>query len=180
MTRIIKANSNFEIRNSKFQIAYLGLGSNLGDCRAHLAAALAEIARQAPLRKVSSFYESEPVGFAEQPDFVNAVAAIAWEGTARSLLTLVQEIERRVGRTPTFRDGPREIDVDILDLGGLVRLRPDPVLPHPRLSSRRFVLEPLAEIAPEWAHPVSGRTVRELLEALPERPSVKRIGRAQA
>jgi 2-amino-4-hydroxy-6-hydroxymethyldihydropteridine diphosphokinase len=133
-----------------------------------------------PLRKVSSFYESEPVGFAEQPDFVNAVAAIAWEGTARSLLSLVQEIERRVGRTPTFRDGPREIDVDILDLGGLVRRRPNPVLPHPRLSSRRFVLEPLAEIAPDWTHPVSGRTARELLEGLPERPSVRRIGRAEA
>jgi 2-amino-4-hydroxy-6-hydroxymethyldihydropteridine diphosphokinase len=133
-----------------------------------------------PLRKVSSFYETEPVGFAEQPDFMNAVAAIAWEGTARSLLSLVQEIERRVGRTPTFRDGPREIDVDILDLGGLVRRRPNPVLPHPRLSSRRFVLEPLAEIAPDWTHPVSGRTARELLEGLPERPSVRRIGRAEA
>jgi 2-amino-4-hydroxy-6-hydroxymethyldihydropteridine diphosphokinase len=133
-----------------------------------------------PVRKVSSFYETEPVGFPGQPDFMNAVAAIAWEGTARTLLSLVQEIERRVGRTPTFRDGPREIDVDILDLGGLVRRRPNPVLPHPRLSSRRFVLEPLAEIAPDWTHPVSGRTARELLEGLPERPSVRRIGRAEA
>lgn len=75
---------------------------------------------------------------------------------------------------PTFAGGPREIDVDILDLGSLVKKR-DPILPHPRLAARRFVLAPLAEIAPEWKHPVTGLTAREMLAQLPRRPGVRRI-----
>jgi len=125
--------------------------------------------------RVSSFYLSEPVGFRDQPDFWNAVAEIRWPGSASSLLRMVRDVERRVGRTRTFENGPREIDVDILDLGGTVRKRPDPVLPHPRLTARRFVLAPLAELSPGWTHPVSGRTARELLAAIPKKPAARRI-----
>jgi 2-amino-4-hydroxy-6-hydroxymethyldihydropteridine diphosphokinase len=158
-------------------LAYLGLGSNLGDRRRHIEAALREIARFAPLRKVSSFYRTEPVGFRHQPDFWNAVVEIEWEGTPRALLKATREVETRVGRTPSFVNGPREIDVDVLDFGGRVRERGSPRLPHPRLTERRFALAPLAEIRPDWRDPRTGRSVRDLLDSLPSIPRVRKIGR---
>jgi len=124
---------------------------------------------------VSSFYRTDPVGRADQPDFENAVAEISWRGTPRALLAAVKRIERDLGRVDRGSDASREIDVDILDFGGIVRAAPDPVLPHPRLAARRFVLAPLAEIAPAWRHPVRGRTAKELLAELPARPRAKRI-----
>jgi 2-amino-4-hydroxy-6-hydroxymethyldihydropteridine diphosphokinase len=124
---------------------------------------------------VSHFYRTDPVGFQAQRPFWNAVAAIAWNGSPAALLSAVKRVERRVGRTPSFRNGPREIDVDILDLSGTRRARPDPVLPHPRLSERRFALAPLAEIAPGWRHPVDRRLAREILAELPERPRATRL-----
>jgi 2-amino-4-hydroxy-6-hydroxymethyldihydropteridine diphosphokinase len=157
------------------RLAYLGLGSNLGNRAAHLDAALQAIAAFAPIRKVSSFYRTEPVGFSEQPDFWNAVVEIDWRGTPVALLRAVRSVERRVGRTPTFRNGPREIDVDILDLDGRVREGKDPLLPHPRLAERRFALAPLAEVSPRWRDPRSGQTVVELLKALPRTPRVRRL-----
>jgi 2-amino-4-hydroxy-6-hydroxymethyldihydropteridine diphosphokinase len=126
------------------------------------------------LRKVSSFYRTEPVGFRDQPDFWNAVVEVAWIGSARTLLDIAREVERRVGRTPTFANGPREIDVDVLDFGGRVRNAPDPVLPHPRLNGRRFALVPLAEINPTWKDPRTGKSVGELLDALPTSPRVRK------
>lgn len=159
---------------------YLGLGSNRGDRRAHLEAALSAIGRIARLSRVSSFYRSDPVGYADQPEFWNAVAEILWRDSPEKLLEAVKRVERRVGRTPTFRNGPREIDVDILDFAGVTRRTADPLLPHPRLESRRFVLAPLAEIAPEWRHPVSGCTAKELLAQLPRTPRVRRIRRPKS
>ena len=137
--------------------------------------ALAEISRRAPVAAVSSFYSTGPVGHANQRRFWNAVVAIRWTGSPGSLLATVKEVERRGGRVPTFRNGPREIDVDILDLRGLVRAGRDPILPHPRLAGRRFVLAPLEEIAPGWRHPVTGLTARQMLALLPAGPSVRRI-----
>jgi 2-amino-4-hydroxy-6-hydroxymethyldihydropteridine diphosphokinase len=161
--------------SSPSRAAYLGLGSNVGDRRAQLTAALAEIERFAPVKSVSSFYSSDPVGYTRQRKFWNAAVSLLWAGSPEALLRAVQQVERRVGRRPTFAGGPREIDVDILDLGGVVRSRRDPVLPHPRLAERRFVLAPLAEIAPEWRHPVSGLTAKQLLAKLPRKPGVRRI-----
>jgi 2-amino-4-hydroxy-6-hydroxymethyldihydropteridine diphosphokinase len=103
------------------------------------------------------------------------VVAVSWRGTAAGLLTFSRDIERRVGRTKSVPNGPREIDLDILDLASMVRARPDPVLPHPRISGRRFVLAPLAEIAPRWRHPVGGESARELLSRLPARPSARKL-----
>jgi 2-amino-4-hydroxy-6-hydroxymethyldihydropteridine diphosphokinase len=124
---------------------------------------------------VSSFYRTDPVGRADQPDFENAVAEISWRGTPRALLAAVKSIERDLGRVDRGADAAREIDVDILDFGGIVRDAPDPVLPHPRMAARRFVLAPLAEIAPAWRHPVTGRTAKDLLAGLPARPRARRI-----
>jgi 2-amino-4-hydroxy-6-hydroxymethyldihydropteridine diphosphokinase len=163
-----------EPASSRPRVAYLGLGSNVGDRRAHLTRALAEIGRFAPLRRVSAFYRTDPVGYTEQRRFWNAVAEIPWAGSAEALLRAVKEVERRGGRVPTFAGGPREIDVDILDLASIVKTR-DPVLPHPRLAARRFVLAPLAEIAPEWKHPVTGLTAKQMLAGLPARPGVRKI-----
>jgi 2-amino-4-hydroxy-6-hydroxymethyldihydropteridine diphosphokinase len=155
-------------------IAYLSLGSNRGNRRAHLESALAAIARIAPVVAVSSFYRTDPVGFTAQRAFWNAAVAIRWSGTAVQLLRAVQSVERSVGRTPSFVNGPREIDVDILDLGGVARSS-DPILPHPRLSERRFVLAPLLEIAPEWEHPTSRLTAAQLLRRLSPRPRATRL-----
>lgn len=157
------------------RIAYLALGSNRGDRRAHLERALREISGIAPLMGVSSLYRTDPVGFEAQPAFWNAVVAIRWSRSSESLLRALQAIEAAVGRTPSFRNGPREIDIDILDLGGRRRRVRDPILPHPRMARRRFVLAPLAELAPEWRHPETGRTAAELLRALPPRPRASRL-----
>jgi GTP cyclohydrolase-4 len=165
-------------RRGKPRTAYLGLGTNVGNRRAHLEEALREIGRIAPLRKVSSFYRTEPVGFADQRDFWNAVVEVAWRGSASELLAAARRVERRVGRTATFQNGPREIDVDVLDLDGCLRERGDPILPHPRLTERRFALTPLAEIAPDWKDPRSGRGVRDLLDGIPRTPRVRRVARS--
>ena len=90
----------------------------------------------------------------------------------------MKRIERRLGRVPTFRNGPRVIDIDVLDLGGAVESGADPILPHPAMPERRFVLAPLAEIAPSWRHPVSGLTARQMLAKLPRRPFVRRLRQA--
>ena len=161
-------------------LAYLGLGSNLGNRRAHLEFAIREIAALTPVRKISSFYRTEPVGFQDQPDFWNAVVEIEWRGTPAGLLRAVRRVERQVGRTRTFLNGPREIDVDILDLGGRVREGRDPLLPHPRVGERRFALAPLAEVSAGWRDPRSGRTVAELLKALPPTPRVRRLPAARS
>ncbi|MDQ5858500.1 MAG: 2-amino-4-hydroxy-6-hydroxymethyldihydropteridine diphosphokinase [Acidobacteriota bacterium] len=166
-------------RRAAAPLAYLGLGSNVGDRRAHLEAALREIAAFAAVRRVSSFYRTEPVGFPDQPDFWNAAVEISWAGTPGELLAAVRRVERRVGRTPTFVNGPREIDVDILDLGGKVRTGRDPMLPHPRLAGRRFALVPLAEIRPDWIDPRSGIGIAQLLARLPSSPRVRKIGRVR-
>jgi len=160
------------------RVAYLGLGSNLGDRRGNLRRALDALSRAAAVERVSSFYSTEPVGFADQPDFENVVVRIRWSGTAPALLDLALEIERALGRVRTFENGPRVIDVDVLDLGGSIRRDADPILPHPRMTGRRFVLEPLAEIAPRWRHPVTGLSVSQLLESLPELPRVRRVAKA--
>ena len=143
-----------------------------------MTAALAELENLAPVKSVSSFYISDPVGHTGQRRFWNAVAQVRWAGSPESLLRAVKEIERRGGRRPTFPGGPREIDLDILDLGRVVRTKRDPILPHPRLVERRFVLAPLAEIAPDWRHPVSGLTAKQMLATLPRRPGVRRIGKS--
>jgi 2-amino-4-hydroxy-6-hydroxymethyldihydropteridine diphosphokinase len=165
------------LRRRAARTAYLGLGSNLGDRRANLSEALARISRRARVLRVSSFYRSEPVGYADQPSFYNAVARICWKATPEALLRLAQQIERQLGRAPTFRNGPRSIDIDVLDIEGAVRPKRDPILPHPRLARRRFVLAPLSEIAPDWRHSATGKTAEEMLAKLPRRPWVRRMRR---
>ncbi len=134
--------------------AYLGLGSNLGDRTAHLQFALDGLATRAgPVAAVSAVYETEPVGGPPQPDYLNAVVALATDLDARALLTLAKALEREAGRDPeaTDRWGPRPLDIDVLMVGDEVVSDPDLIVPHPRIHQRAFVLAPLADVAPGLA-----------------------------
>jgi 2-amino-4-hydroxy-6-hydroxymethyldihydropteridine diphosphokinase len=146
--------------------AYVGLGANLDDPRAHIESALAELARlpRTRLAARSGLYRSAPVGVATQPDFLNAVAALDTELDAQSLLEALRAIERRHGRERPFPGAPRTLDLDLLLYGEQTIATPGLVVPHPRMHERAFVLAPLAEIAPEARVPGRGRVV-ELLAA---------------
>ena len=154
----------------------LGLGANLGDPLAQLARAVDEIRAHATVDHVSPVYRSEPVGHADQPDFYNLVLVCRTRHEPAELLRRTQEVEDRLGRRRTFRNAPRPIDIDLLAYGDRVMRTRDLVLPHPRLHLRGFVLHPLAQVAPEWRHPVLGRTARELLSAATGLERVEAVG----
>jgi 2-amino-4-hydroxy-6-hydroxymethyldihydropteridine diphosphokinase len=148
------------------KIVYLGLGSNLKDRKAQIDQAVARLAELGRVLAVSSYYETEPMEVARQPWFLNCALALETELMPRQLLAAVLEIERAMGRRRTQPKGPRIIDIDILLFGNSKVEAEGLVIPHPRMAERRFVLEPLAEIAPEARHPIMKRTIRELRDAL--------------
>jgi 2-amino-4-hydroxy-6-hydroxymethyldihydropteridine diphosphokinase len=150
-------------------LAAIALGSNLGsgfgDREANLREAVRRIEALGEVRSVSSFYDTEPVGYLEQPRFLNAALVLETELKPVALLRGLLGVERAMGRERggAVAKGPRVIDLDLLLYGDWVLWSEELMLPHPAMTERRFVLEPLAEIAPEWVHPVFGVTVRELL-----------------
>ena len=158
---------------------YVGIGSNLGD-REFLIRKAVESLRQLPqtnVSGVSSLYDTEPVGETEQPPFLNAVAWIETELTPRELLWQMLLIEKRMGRVRSKRWGPRSIDLDLLFYDDELIEEPDLRVPHPEAHRRAFVLLPLLELDPNFRHPVTGETVRRMIQKLPPNPPVRKLGR---
>ncbi len=143
-------------------IAFLGLGSNLGHRETNITSALKMLGKEARILKVSALYETEPVGYKDQPWFLNCACAVETDLSPQALLKLAKTIEKKLGRKPTHRFGPRLIDIDILFYDDLILDSPDLTIPHPRLAERAFVLLPLREIAPKSMHPLLGATIEEL------------------
>lgn len=143
---------------------YLALGANLGDRQSKLLQALQHIRTRASIEKVSSCYETRPVGYLQQPDFLNMTCLITTELSPPELLRFLKQIERQMGRQASFRNAPRPIDIDILLYDGVVLESPELTIPHPRMNERAFVLVPLAEIAPDVVHPVLHLSVAEMLQ----------------
>jgi 2-amino-4-hydroxy-6-hydroxymethyldihydropteridine diphosphokinase len=162
------------------EIAYLSLGSNVGDREKQLRGAIDRLGAVGRVVSTSSFYETEPVEFTLQAWFLNCAVALETTRTPQQLMAALLDIEREMGRRRNQSKGPRTIDLDILLFGDAVidsRVTDSPQLrvPHPAMAERRFVLEPLVEIAPEALHPTLKKTARELLDALPAGQVVRRV-----
>lgn len=157
------------------KLVYLSLGSNVGNRAANLEEAISRLAALGTVSAVSSFYETEPVELTAQPWFLNCVVALDTEKMPRQLLAGILDIEQQMGRRRIQKKGPRTIDIDILLFGNSIVDTASLTIPHPAMHERRFVLEPLAEIAPEARHPVFKRTIRELRDALPPGQTVKKL-----
>ena len=157
------------------KIVYLSLGSNLDDRGANLRTAIAQLSGLGHTVAVSSFYETEPVEMTAQPWFLNCAVKLDTEKMPRQLIAGILAIEQGMGRQRKQKKGPRVIDIDILLFGCSIIEIPPLTVPHAKMHERRFVLEPLAEIAPEARHPVFRRTVRELRDALPPGQTVKKL-----
>jgi 2-amino-4-hydroxy-6-hydroxymethyldihydropteridine diphosphokinase len=156
------------------EFVYLSLGSNLGDRAAHLKSALDRLRDLGEVVAVSSFYETEPVEVVAQPWFLNCAAKLESEKTAEQLLAGILKLEHAMGRQRKLNKGPRIIDIDILLFGNSITETPELTIPHPAMHQRRFVLEPLAEIAPEVRHPRLHRTIRQLRDELATGPAVNK------
>lgn len=159
---------------AELAVAYLCLGSNLGDRMANLNEAVALLSKKVDIEKVSSVYETEPAGYKEQSLFLNMACQISTMLNPWELLHFVKDIEDKMGRVRSFSNSPRPIDIDILFYGREVIKNGELTIPHPRLTERAFVLIPLAEIAPQLIHLELGRKISELAEVVEGRGGVRK------
>jgi 2-amino-4-hydroxy-6-hydroxymethyldihydropteridine diphosphokinase len=154
-------------QDARLHRVFLALGANIGDRQANLACALSQIAGVITIQTISSVYETTPVGYLDQPLFLNLVCQGETALDADALLRALKTIEERMGRQPSFRNAPRPIDIDILLYENSQICLPHLTIPHPRMRERAFVLIPLAEIAPHVTEPASKRTIEQLVKMLP-------------
>ena len=154
--------------------AYLGLGSNVGNRQDNLDKALDLLSKRLKMGPVSPIYDTDPVGNINQPRFLNLVCQVYTRLVPEELLALAKGIELKLGRTLDQSGAARVIDIDILLYGDQVVETPELVIPHAGLTERAFVLIPLTEIAPDLVHPISGKTIRELLQGVTEAQGVLR------
>ena len=154
------------IQLGSMETVYLGFGTNLGDREANLKNALELLQEKVDLTQSSAIYETEPVGYLAQPWFLNMVCSGTTELDPAELLSVAKQIESQLGREENFRNGPRHLDIDILFYGDQVIESENLLIPHPRIGERGFVLIPMAEIAPAFIHPVTGKTVGNMLAEL--------------
>jgi 2-amino-4-hydroxy-6-hydroxymethyldihydropteridine diphosphokinase len=155
---------------------FLSLGSNLGDRLANLRGALEQFAEAGlEVRRVSSFYKTQPQDFGAQPWFLNCVAEVATELMPMQLLKTLKSIERALGRRPGVSRGPRPIDIDILLYENVIVRSSVLTIPHERMGERRFVLTPLCELAPHLRHPVTQRDVTQMLADTPDKSQIVRL-----
>lgn len=145
---------------------YLGLGSNIGDSRANITQAIQLLGTVVQKIKQAPFYTSKAVGYTDQPDFINTAISGRTGLSPEELLEFIGQVEQQVGRTASFRWGPREIDIDIIFYGNRVLATDSLVIPHPRLRDRDFVLRPLNDLDPGMIDPASGQTVQQLLNKI--------------
>jgi 2-amino-4-hydroxy-6-hydroxymethyldihydropteridine diphosphokinase len=155
--------------------AYLSLGSNVGDRAVNLNTAIARLGAFGEVVAISSFYETEPVELTAQPWFLNCAVALNTDMTPEQLVAGILDIEQKLGRRRMQKKGPRLIDIDILLFGNAIVENAGLTIPHPAMQERRFVLEPLAEIAPDVSHPVLKQTIRDLRDALPPGQAVRKM-----
>jgi len=161
---------------NRLQKAYISAGSNIGDRKANLDFALESLSKKGTVARVSSCFETQPVGFADQPWFLNIAIEFLTVLLPLDLLELCNDIERIRGRIRTFPNAPRVLDLDILLYDDIIMHDERLTIPHPRLQDRKFVLAPLAQIAPEVIHPVLKKSVRTLLESCPDLSEVRIFG----
>lgn len=147
---------------------YLGLGANVGDKEANIRKALTLLAEHISNIEIASFYFTKPVGFTNQDNFLNTVVKGFTKLSPKKLLQFIKTIEAKIGRIRRFKNGPREIDIDILFYDDLIYKDKKLEIPHPRLSERDFVLQPLFDIDPDFIHPFLKKKVKELLYVIPK------------
>jgi 2-amino-4-hydroxy-6-hydroxymethyldihydropteridine diphosphokinase len=155
-------------------IAYLGLGSNLGDREENLRQALALLSSKVDIEKLSAIHETEPLGYNEQPLFLNLVCCIVTDLPPHELLCFAKKIETEMGRIPSFPNAPRIMDIDILLYDNTIMETQNLTIPHPRLKDRAFVLISLTEIAPDLIHPKLGKSIAQLANDVKGRKGVRK------
>lgn len=154
---------------------HLSLGSNIGDRERHLRDAIERLGAHGRVLSVSSFYQTEPVEVTDQAWFLNCAVGLESGENPQQLMTGILSIEKAMGRQRTRKKGPRTIDIDILLAGEMILDSQDLTIPHPAMAQRRFVLEPLFEIAPTARHPLLKKTIRELHDELPPGQTVRKL-----